>query len=88
MFSLGVESGNRFRLKKGNQMNKSGLKNPVFGHLAIDCKGDIVFPGEILDEEVSTLLKFNIVNLRKVNKRLRREILREGITVYEKDRAS
>ncbi|GBD38776.1 hypothetical protein HRbin37_01034 [bacterium HR37] len=55
--------------------------------IAIDCKGDIVFPGEILDEEVSTLLKFNIVNLRKVNKRLRREILREGITVYEKGRA-
>ena len=39
MFSLGVESGNRFRLKKGNQMNKSGLKNPVFGHL-ITGKGD------------------------------------------------
>lgn len=49
--------------------------------IAIDCKGDIVFPGEILDEEIT------IVNLRKVNKRLRREILREGITVYEKGRA-
>jgi len=34
-----------------------------------------------LDEEIT------IVNLRKVNKRLRREILREGITVYEKGRA-
>lgn len=56
--------------------------------IAIDCTSDESFYSEILDEEIPTLLKFNVVNLRKVNEGLRKEILKEGIVVYEKTRAS
>lgn len=55
--------------------------------IAIDCKNDVSFSAEILDEEVPTLLKFNVVNLRKINEGLKKEILKEGIVVYEKTRA-
>jgi predicted nucleotidyltransferase len=55
--------------------------------IAIDCKEGMVFPSEILDEEIPTLLKFNVVDLRRVNEGLRKEILKEGIVVYEKGRA-
>ena len=51
--------------------------------IAIDCKGDVGFINEILGEDAPTLLKINLVNLRKVNKELRKEIIREGIIVYE-----
>ena len=55
--------------------------------IAIDCKDDVGFPSEILDEDIPTLLKFNVVQFRKVNKELRKEIIKEGIVIYEKGHA-
>ena len=55
--------------------------------IAIDCEDDIGFPSEILEEDIPTLLKFNVVHLRKVNKELRKEIIKEGIVIYEKGRS-
>ena len=50
--------------------------------IAIDSEEDIDFVREILDEEVETLLKFDVVNLRKVNEDFKRRILEEGIVIY------
>ena len=55
--------------------------------IAIDCEDDIGFPSEILEEDIPTLLKFNVVNMKKVNKELRKEIIKEGIVIYEKGRS-
>ena len=52
--------------------------------IAIDSEEDVDFIKEILDEKIETLLKFDVVNLRKVNEDFRREILEEGIVIYEK----
>ena len=51
--------------------------------IAIDC-GEDDFLIQSIDEEVRTLLKIDIVNLRKVNKRLQNEISTDGIVLYEK----
>jgi predicted nucleotidyltransferase len=51
--------------------------------IAIDC-GEDDFLIQPIEEEVRTLLKLDIVNFRKVNKRLQREILLDGIVLYEK----
>ena len=53
--------------------------------IAIDSEEDIDFVREILDEEVETLLKFDVVNLRKVSKDFKRRILEEGIVIYGKE---
>ena len=50
--------------------------------IAIDSEEDIDFVREILDEEVETLLKFDVVNLRKVNEDFKKRILEEGIVIY------
>ena len=50
--------------------------------IAIDSEEDIDFVREILDEEVETLLKFDVVNLRKVNEDFKRRILEDGIVIY------
>jgi predicted nucleotidyltransferase len=50
--------------------------------IAIDSEEDIDFVREILDEEVETLLKFDVVNLRKVNENFKKRILEEGIVIY------
>ena len=51
--------------------------------IAIDCGVDDFFIQSI-DEEVRTLLKIDIVNFQKVNKRLQREIPLDGILLYVK----
>ena len=51
--------------------------------IAIDC-GEDDFLIQPIDEEVRTLLKLDIINLRKVNKRLQDEIATDGIVIYEK----
>jgi len=51
--------------------------------IAIDC-GEDDFIIQTIDEEVRTLLKIDIVNFRKVSKRLQSEILLDGIILYEK----
>jgi uncharacterized protein len=51
--------------------------------IAIDC-GENDFLIQSIDEEVQTLLKLDIVNLRKASKQLQREILDDGILLYEK----
>ena len=51
--------------------------------IAIDC-GEDDFLVQSIDEEVRTLLKLDIVNFRKVNKRLQSEIFLDGIVLYEK----
>jgi len=53
--------------------------------IAIDSEEDIDFIKEILDEEVETLLKFDVVNLRKINEDFRKRILQEGIVIYGKE---
>lgn len=43
---------------------------------------------EILNEEIPTLLKFDVINFSKAENALKREILKEGIVLYEKSRAT
>ena len=55
--------------------------------IAVECDGDnreIGVLNEILNEDIPSLLKYEIINLKKVNKRLRDEVMREGIVIYEK----
>jgi hypothetical protein len=51
--------------------------------IAVDC-GEDDFLIQPIDEEVRALLKIDIVNLRKGDKRLQREILLDSIVLYEK----
>jgi len=39
---------------------------------------------EILDEQVPTLLKFDVIYFEEVNETLKKEIVEEGIILYEK----
>lgn len=52
------------------------------------AKREIVGLKELLEEEVRTLLKFDVVDLSKVNAYLKEEIYREGIVIYEKIQAN
>lgn len=52
--------------------------------IAVDCVESIGFLEEILNEEVETLLKIQLINLNKVPDRLKEEILKEGKILYEK----
>jgi len=51
--------------------------------IAIDC-GEDDFLIQSIDEEIRTLLRIDIVNFRKVNKKLQHEILLDRINLYEK----
>ncbi len=53
--------------------------------LAIETEDDLLSLKEILDEEVSTLLKFDVVNLKKASDNLKTDILKEGIVIYEQE---
>ncbi len=55
--------------------------------IAIECDDDTNETGilnEILNEDIPTLLKCEIINLEKVETKLKDEVIREGIVVYEK----
>ena len=51
--------------------------------IAVDC-GDDDFLIQPIDEEVRTLLKLDIINFYKVNEKLQKEIMTDGIILYEK----
>lgn len=53
--------------------------------VAVDCWDGKAILRSVIDEEVRTLLKLDIVNIREINDELRKEIEREGMVVYEKD---
>jgi predicted nucleotidyltransferase len=55
--------------------------------IAVECDDDthnVAILNEILNEESPTLLKCEVVDFKKVGEKLKKEILREGIVVYEK----
>lgn len=52
--------------------------------LAVDSSEEILHLKQILEEEVPTLLKFDLVDLKKVNDGLKKEILKQGRILYEK----
>ncbi len=51
--------------------------------LAVDCEGEIG-PLEIYLSELDTLLKFDIVHLKRLPEPLLSEILKHGRVIYEK----
>lgn len=51
--------------------------------LAIDCGEEVGMLRVVIDDEIRTLLKLELVDLAEATPRLRKEIEREGITVYE-----
>ncbi len=51
--------------------------------LAVEGVKSATLIKEVLDEEVDTLLKFDVVDLSKVPDYLREEIEKEGIVLYE-----
>jgi predicted nucleotidyltransferase len=53
--------------------------------LAIETEDDLLNLKEILDEEVNTLLKFDVVNLKTSPKELKKEIQKEGVVIYEQE---
>ncbi len=51
--------------------------------LAVDCEGEIG-PLKVYLSELNTLLKFDVVHLKRVQEPLLSEILRNGRAIYEK----
>ncbi|MFC1596026.1 nucleotidyltransferase domain-containing protein [Candidatus Margulisiibacteriota bacterium] len=51
--------------------------------LAVDTDDDISVIRGLLREEIPTLLKFDLVDLKNANDKLRKEIFEEGIVLYE-----
>jgi predicted nucleotidyltransferase len=51
--------------------------------VAVDCREEFI-PTDLIDEETPTLLDIDIVSLRFVSERLRNEVSKEGIVLYEK----
>jgi predicted nucleotidyltransferase len=52
--------------------------------IAVECDNGKEFYRCVIDDEVRTLLKLDIVDLNEVNGRVRDEIEREGLLIYEK----
>jgi len=52
--------------------------------LAVDSAEEVFFLRQELEEEVATLLKIDLVDLKKINEELKNEILKEGQILYEK----
>jgi predicted nucleotidyltransferase len=50
--------------------------------IAVDC-GEDDFHVQVIEEEIRTLLKLDILHLHKANKRLQEEIAAAGIVLYE-----
>lgn len=63
---------------RGNYKDNSDID------VAVDSSNDIGHVGVFLNEDVRTLKKIDIVNIRNVNKELRSNILKEGVKIYEK----
>ena len=49
-----------------------------------DSNNDLSILNEILNEDIPTLLKCEVINLKKVGAKIRNEVLLEGIVIYEK----
>ena len=54
--------------------------------LAVEGVENAALIREILDEEIDTLLKFDVVDLNKVPDYLKEEIEKEGIVLYDGER--
>lgn len=54
--------------------------------IAVECDDTnrVAILNEILNEELPTLLKCEVVDFKKIDEKFKEEILREGIVVYEK----
>lgn len=52
--------------------------------IAIKSKESPLFVKEILDEDLETLLKVDVVDINTVDKQFKRDILANGIVLYEK----
>src|SRR3972149_530145 len=52
--------------------------------IAIKSKESPLFVKEILDEDLETLLKVDVVDINRVDKQFKRNILANGIVLYEK----
>lgn len=55
--------------------------------IAVECydvNSETGILNEILNEQLTTLLKCEVVNLKRISAKLRREILEEGLVLYEK----
>jgi len=52
--------------------------------IAVECTENVGFLEEILNEEVETLLKIQLINLNNVPERLKEQILKHGKVLYEK----
>ena len=52
--------------------------------IAIESDKNVLPIKDILDDEVDTLLKFDVVDLSATSEKLKDEIEKEGIVIYEK----
>jgi predicted nucleotidyltransferase len=52
--------------------------------IAVECEDDKDFIRNVIDDEVRTLLKLDIVNIAGASENLRHEIEEDGIVLYEK----
>lgn len=52
--------------------------------IAIESDKNVLPIKDILDDEVDTLLKFDVVDLSAASEKLKDEIEKEGIVIYEK----
>lgn len=68
---------------RGNFKQTSDIDVAIEG-----AKRDIIGLKELLEEEVRTLLKFDVLDLSKASTNLREEIKKEGIVIYEKTQAN
>jgi len=50
--------------------------------IAIECEDDDTFLTHEIEDSIRTLLNIDVVDMRKANPRLRKEILTEGILLY------
>jgi uncharacterized protein len=65
---------------KGNFRKNSDIDIAIE---TFDDYKDISFLNEILNEDINTLLKIDVVHFNKANKNLKQEILKNGIVIYE-----
>jgi predicted nucleotidyltransferase len=65
---------------KGNFRKNSDIDIAIE---TFDDYKDISFLNEILNEDINTLLKIDVVHFNKANKNLKKEILKHGIVIYE-----
>lgn len=56
--------------------------------IAIQSKESPFFLKEILEEELNTLLKIDVVDLKKIDSQFKAEILKKGVVIFEKTKVS